>query len=190
MAEAGATLAWRRSTTSSTRRPAAWRTLRRSSTAHALLGHAAQGETSTSQLEVVTPVCGSLADVRAEVVRLRRGAVQAAAEHGCAVLAAGTHPSATWRDQRLSEGERHVDLHRRWGLLAVQQLIAGCHVHVSVPDELALGALDRLRPELPVLLALGGSSPFWEGANTGYASYRTVGGAPGAGGRAARPAGR
>ncbi|MDP9497789.1 MAG: YbdK family carboxylate-amine ligase, partial [Actinomycetota bacterium] len=142
--------------------------------AHALLGDAAQGEISTSQLEVVTPVCGSLAELRAQLVRLRRGAAQAPAQSGCAVLAAGTHPSATWRDQRLSEGERYVDLHRRWGLLAVQQLIAGCHVHVSVPDELAIGALDRLRPDLPVLLAIGGSSPFWEGADTGYASYRTL----------------
>ena len=142
--------------------------------AHELLGDAAQGEISTSQLEVVTPVCRSLDEVRGQLVRLRTRAAQAAAEHGCAVLASGTHPTATWREQRLSEGDRYVDLHRRWGVLALQQLIAGCHVHVQVPDELVTGALDRLRPDLPVLLALAGSSPFWEGADTGYASYRTV----------------
>jgi len=143
--------------------------------AHRLLGDGAQGEISTAQLEVVTPVCSSLGEVRSQLVRLRRGAYEAAERHGCAVLAAGTHPSASWQDQRLSEGERYTRLRDRWGLLALQQLIAGCHVHVSVPDpELAVHVLDRLRPDLPVLLAMSGSSPFWEGTDTGYASYRTV----------------
>jgi len=140
-----------------------------------LLGDGAQGEISTAQLEVVTPVCSSLAEVRSQLVRLRRGAYEAAERHGCAVLAAGTHPSAGWRDQRLSEGPRYTRLRDRWGLLALQQLIAGCHVHVSVPDpELAVHVLDRLRPDLPVLLAMSGSSPFWEGTDSGYASYRTI----------------
>jgi len=139
-----------------------------------LLTGEVQGEISTSQLEVVTPVSTSLSEVRAHLVRLRRGVAQVAAGHGCAVLAAGSHPFATWRDQRLSEGERYAHLHERWGLLALQQLIAGCHVHVSVPDpELAVQVLDRLRPDLPVLLALSCSSPFWEGVDSGYASYRT-----------------
>ena len=142
--------------------------------ANALLGDAAQGEISTSQLEIATPVCTGLGEVRAEVLRLRRGVAKAAAEHGCSVLACGTHPWSTWRAQRLSEGERYAALHRRWGLMALQQVIAGCHVHVSVPDpELAVQVLDRLRPDLPALLALSGSSPYWEGDDTGYDSYRT-----------------
>jgi YbdK family carboxylate-amine ligase len=142
--------------------------------AEALLGGQAQGEISTSQLEVATPVSTSLAEVREHLRRLRRAAAQAAAASGCSVLAAGTHPLATWREQRLSEAERYQHLHQRWGLLALQQLIVGCHVHVSVHDpELAVHVLDRLRPDLPLLLALSGSSPYWEGADSGYASYRT-----------------
>ena len=138
------------------------------------VGDGAQGEISTSQLELVTPVCSSLADVRAQLTRLRSAAVAAAAEHGCGLLAAGTHPTATWRDQRLTEGERYTRLHERWGLLALQQVICGTHCHVSVPDpELAVQVLDRLRPDLPLLLAASGSSPYWEGDDTGYASYRT-----------------
>ena len=138
------------------------------------LGEEVQGEISTSQLEIATPVSTSLAQVRAHLVRLRAGVAAVAAEQGCAVLAAGTHPFSTWREQRLSEGERYLRLHQRWGLLALQQLIAGCHVHVGVPDgELAVHVLDRLRPDLPALLALSGSSPYWEGADSGYASYRT-----------------
>ena len=140
-----------------------------------LLGDDARGEISTAQLEVATPVCSSLAQVRSELTRLRRGAARAAAASGCALLPAGTHPSATWRDQRLNEDDRYAELRDRWGLLALQQMIVGCHVHVSVGDpEVAVAVLDRLRHDLPVLLAMSGSSPYWEGTDTGYASYRTL----------------
>lgn len=143
-------------------------------TAVELLGDCAQREISTSQLEVVTPICHELAQVRVELVRLRQGAAQAAAAHGCAVLAAGTHPLAGWREQGLSEGDRYAHLVQRWGLLARQQLITGQHVHVAVPPDLVIPVLDRLRPDLPLLLAMTASSPFWHGEDTGYASYRTI----------------
>jgi carboxylate-amine ligase len=143
-------------------------------TAQQLLGADAQSEISTSQLEVATPVCSSLSQVREQLGRLRRGADAAAQEHGCRILACGTHPFSSWLDQRLTEGERYAEVHERLGLLALQQLIAGCHVHVNVDDpELAVQVVDRLRPDLHLLLALSGSSPFWEGVDTGYASYRT-----------------
>jgi YbdK family carboxylate-amine ligase len=141
--------------------------------ARALLGEGAQGEIMTSQLEVATRVCGSLDDLRAQLGRLRRGAAAAAAASGCRVLAAGTHPTATWSDQRLADGRRYLELYSRMRLLALQQMITGCHVHVQVEPDLVVPVLDRLRPDLPVLLALSGSSPFWEGTDSGYASYRT-----------------
>ena len=143
--------------------------------ARQLLGADAQGEISTSQLEIATPVSTSLSQVRAHLVRLRRGADEAAQRHGCRILAAGTHPTASWLEQRMTPEPRYQEILVRLGHLARQQLIAGQHVHVSVPDaELAVHVLDRLRPDLPVLLALSGSSPFWEGADTLYASYRTM----------------
>ena len=143
--------------------------------ARQLLGADAQGEISTSQLEVVTPISTSLSQVRAHLVRLRRGADQAAQRDGCRILAAGTHPTASWLEQRMTPEPRYEQILARLGHLARQQLIAGQHVHVSVPDsETAVHVLDRLRPDLPVLLAMSGSSPFWEGVDTLYASYRTV----------------
>jgi carboxylate-amine ligase len=135
----------------------------------------ASSEISTSQLEVATPVCSSLDEVRTELVRLRCEAGEAAARQGCRILAMATHPFSSWEDQRLSPGERYLGLFERWGLLALQQLITGCHVHVAVDDpELTIAVLDRVRPWLPVLVALTSSSPFWEGSDTGYASYRTM----------------
>lgn len=59
--------------------------------------------------------------------------------------------------------------------LVDEQLINGMHVHVAVPDRgTGASALGRLRPWLPVLVALGANSPFWEGRDTGFASWRTV----------------
>ena len=143
--------------------------------ARALLGEAAQGEISTSQLEVATPVCTTLAEVRAELVRLRKGAAEAARAHGCRILACGTHPTATWHQQKLTDDSRYDQIADRFGVLACQQLITGTHVHVGIPDpELVIPVLDRLRPDLAVLLALSASSPFWEGVDSGFASYRTL----------------
>ena len=140
-----------------------------------LLGERAQTEISTSQLETGTEVVTTLAELRAEVVRLRRGAAEAAHAHGAHVLASATHPTARWQEQRLTPGVRYLGLVERWGVLALQQLICGVHVHVGVDDpEVAVRVLAHLRTDLPVLLALSGSSPFWEGTDSGYASYRTL----------------
>ncbi len=143
-------------------------------TAIAMMGTEAQGEISTSQLEIATPVCTSLAEVRSSLGRIRALADEAARRQGCRILAAGTHPTATWHEQRLTVGDRYLSLFERWGLLALQQMITGAHVHGNVDDpEVAIRTMGHLRADLPVLLALSGSSPFWEGVDTGYASYRT-----------------
>jgi YbdK family carboxylate-amine ligase len=138
------------------------------------LGDHLSAEIATTQLEVATGVCRSLAEVRAELVAARREAAAAAGAVGAAVLAAATHPFARWDEQRLTCRPRYLDMLERWGVLALQQVICGCHVHVGVPDlDTAVAVMDRARPHLPVLLALTGSSPFHEGTDTGYDSYRT-----------------
>lgn len=62
----------------------------------------------------------------------------------------------------------------RYGLTAQEQLTCGCHVHVSVAsDEEGVAVLDRVRCWLPVLLALSANSPFWQGQDSEYSSYRS-----------------
>jgi carboxylate-amine ligase len=61
----------------------------------------------------------------------------------------------------------------RYALTAREQLTSGCHVHVSVDsDEEGVAVLDRIRIWLPVLAALSSNSPFSQGTDTGYASFR------------------
>jgi glutamate---cysteine ligase / carboxylate-amine ligase len=62
----------------------------------------------------------------------------------------------------------------RFGPTAQEALTCGCHVHVSVEsDEEGIAAIDRIRVWLPVLLAMSANSPFCDGRDTGYASYRS-----------------
>ena len=59
--------------------------------------------------------------------------------------------------------------------MARRELVFGMHVHVAVPEpDLAMHVMESLLAELPVLLALSASSPFWRGEATGLASTRTA----------------
>jgi carboxylate-amine ligase len=60
-------------------------------------------------------------------------------------------------------------------MVAHEQGICGCHVHVQVPDRAAaIHASNWLRPWLPPLLALSANSAVYRDADTGYASWRSV----------------
>lgn len=131
-------------------------------------------EMRASQIEALTPPCRTLAEVRSELVRLRRGVIEAAAKEGVLVAAASTHPFSHWRDQPVTPGERYQKIVRRERRMAEEQVVFGFHVHVGMTDrETALEVMNRARLWLAPLLALSANSPFWLGDDTGYASYRT-----------------
>lgn len=137
------------------------------------VGSEVQPELVESQIEIGTPVCETLADVRAELVRLRAAVSTAAEAGGSRIAAMGTHPFTHWIGQTITAGERYERLEEDFQQLAREQLICGCHVHVSIPDrELRIQVLDRVRVWLPVLLALSANSPFSDGVDSGYASWR------------------
>jgi carboxylate-amine ligase len=86
-------------------------------------------------------------------------------------VAIATSPLAVSPEIRPST--RYQAMAERFGLTTVEQLTCGCHVHVGVesPEE-GVGVIDRIRPWLPVLIALSANSPFWQGRDSGYASFR------------------
>ncbi len=134
-----------------------------------------QGEVQASQLEIGTPVCRTLTELRAELVKARQAANDVAAQLGAAILATGTHPFARWQDLKRVASPRYDALADRFGAVANRQNICGLHVHVGVPDlAIALVIMNRSRPYVPVLAALTSSSPFQEGVDTGFASFRTM----------------
>ncbi len=135
---------------------------------------AADTELHKSMIEVGTPVCRTLADVRRELVKGRKAVIDAASADGDRILAAGTHPFSDWADQEITPKDRYYRLANEFRRLAEELVIFGCHVHVGVGDrEAIIHIMNRARGWLPVLLALTGNSPFWLGRETGYCSYRT-----------------
>jgi glutamate---cysteine ligase / carboxylate-amine ligase len=126
-----------------------------------------------AQIEVGTKVCESIAEVRTELARMRSCVSKVAERHGCAPIAASTHPFARWLDQRHTDKERYDSLGRELQAAARRLLICGMHVHVGIEDEeTRIDLMGQFAYFLPHLLALSCSSPFWEGENTGLKSFR------------------
>ncbi|GAB2969977.1 glutamate--cysteine ligase [Amycolatopsis acidiphila] len=130
-----------------------------------------QPEMVTCQVESVTPVCEQ-ADELLEHLRAQRAQlVDGARARGLRLLASGTSPVED--TARLTPGERYRRIADHFRGLMDTVNVCGCHVHVGVPDaSVGVEVLNHLRPWLPVLLALSANSPFADGADTGYASWR------------------
>ncbi|MEE8270788.1 MAG: carboxylate-amine ligase [Alphaproteobacteria bacterium] len=125
------------------------------------------------QIEVGTPVCKDAVAARRELAELRRTVSTLAQENGMAIIAASTHPFASWRPQKHTHRKRYEDLARDIGVPVRRLLICACHVHVGIDDDnLRIDLMNQARYFLPHLLALSTSSPFWQGQYTKLKSYR------------------
>ncbi|MEM7722910.1 MAG: carboxylate-amine ligase [Pseudomonadota bacterium] len=125
------------------------------------------------QIEIGTRVCANISEARDDLRRLRSCVAKHAATHNLAPIAASCHPSADWKDQTHTDKDRYNQLARDLGGVGRRMLICGMHVHVGLPeDEMRIDLMGQLSYFLPHLLALSASSPFWQGQDTGLASYR------------------
>ncbi|MEU9670755.1 glutamate--cysteine ligase [Streptomyces bobili] len=129
-------------------------------------------ELHNQMLEFATHPQSGMDELAEEIVRIRAEAARHAGEIGCTVAALATSPLAV----RPSVGmnRRYQWMAEQYGIATREQLVCGCHVHVSVEsDEEGVAVVDRVRPWLSVLSALSANSPFWQGKETGYSSYRS-----------------
>ena len=138
-----------------------------------LLGDQVTTEFLQSQVEVGTKVCETIAEARADLAWLRGTVAACAAEDGMGLIAASTHPFALWTDQKPTEKDRYLELAQDMQGVVRRLMICGMHVHVCVvdPDE-RIDLMNQVAYFLPHLLALSTSSPYWDGDDTGLASYR------------------
>lgn len=131
-----------------------------------------ESELQEQQVETASTPVRTVAELTGELVALRRAADCAARAAGARVAALGTSPLPA--RPRLSAGDRYRAIKAQMGLTCDEQLTCGCHVHVAIEDaDEGVAVLDRIRPWLPVVTALASNSPFWQGCDTSYASYRT-----------------
>jgi carboxylate-amine ligase len=126
-------------------------------------------------VEVVTGVCANAGEAMDDL-RGTLGTVQPIVrERGMELFCAGTHPFAKWSAAELTDAPRYAELIKRTQWWGRQMLIWGVHVHVGISSaNKVMPIITSLLNQYPHLLALSASSPFWDGADTGYASNRAM----------------
>lgn len=143
------------------------------SAAQAALGRQVMPEFLQSQLEVVTAPHFDMAEAAAELKYLRKTVAAIAAEHGLAILAAGTHPTALWRRSQQTQKERYDTVMHDLQMIGHRDMLCGMHVHVELPNpDDRVDIMHRMLPYLPLFVALSTSSPFWQSRRTGLKGYR------------------
>jgi carboxylate-amine ligase len=141
---------------------------------HAILAEV-KAELHQCQVEIGTQPHATIAELRKDLTNLRKLVIQAAAQHGLAIGAAGTHPFSNWMNMEMTPKERYLGVKAELQDLAHRLLIFGTHVHVGIEDpEFRVDCLNAARYVLPHILCLSTSSPFWFGRNTGLHSYRSI----------------
>jgi glutamate---cysteine ligase / carboxylate-amine ligase len=132
-------------------------------------------ETHACVIELKTSPHPTVRAAAAELARLRRELDDVLRDGwGVRAAVAGTHPLAAGNAATVSRRPRSREVAATMRVLARREPTSALHVHVAVPDgETAVRALDGLRAELPVLLALSANSPYWRGEDSGFASMRT-----------------
>jgi carboxylate-amine ligase len=126
-----------------------------------------------SEIEGQTPICATVSEAAAELLRLRRHLEEVVEEKGLVLASAGTHPFAHYEDQVVTDRERYRGIVEQVQYPARRELIFGLHIHVGVPDpQTAIKVMRLLRPQIADLIALSASSPFWRGFPTGLRSTR------------------
>jgi carboxylate-amine ligase len=128
-----------------------------------------------STVEVGTPVCHTVQELRDEVITMRRAVTQLAERQGLKIAAPAPPVLLLDPAGRLTPFTRYYGVMEDMQYLARRLLIFGLHVHVGIEDrEFLIDAMNVSRYMLPHILALSTSSPFWLGRKTGLKSMRSV----------------
>ncbi len=128
-------------------------------------------ELRKAQLEAITPVCCTAADVQRELASVRR-LVGGRLEGTASLLAAGTHPLAL-APGPISDSPRYQEVAAAHPWAARHAITCGLHVHVAAGGaDRTLAVHNALRSYLPEILALAANAPYYHGEDSGLATVR------------------
>ncbi|TFV87287.1 glutamate--cysteine ligase [Oxalobacteraceae bacterium OM1] len=90
------------------------------------------------------------------------------------VAGGGAHPFQNWSEQRITPGERFLDLHKKYGYLAKTFTVFGQHIHIGVGSgDDAIYLTHGFARYVPHFIALSAASPFFQGVDTAFDSSRS-----------------
>jgi carboxylate-amine ligase len=134
----------------------------------------AKAELLQSTIEIITGICKSVAEARADLTATLDEVTGYTARRGLLLMCAGTHPFSNPVNQEITPNARYQRLVEETQWPARQMQIFGIHVHVGVRSgEKAIAMVNALSAFIPHFLALSASSPYWMGHDTGLASMRS-----------------
>ncbi len=133
-----------------------------------------KAEMHQAVVEAGTVICRNVDEAREDITKLRKIISSVANDLGLRIGAAGTHPFSHWSTQLITPNPRYDEIVQEMQEAARSNLIFGLHVHVGIADKnMAIHIMNTVRYFLPHVYALSTNSPFWEGRNTGFKSFRT-----------------
>ena len=148
--------------------------LRELSRSDPVLRDSVAGELISSEIEIISGIGADLEHALARQRERRARLFALAGAHDAALGATGTHPWADYREQPIIDTEHYRRVEDGLKYVAWRNNTFSLHVHVGVRDiDRAVRACDRLRPVLPLLLAISANSPFLDGRDSGLHSART-----------------
>jgi carboxylate-amine ligase len=134
-----------------------------------------EAELRLSMIETASKVCHDLDELRRDLAERRASLAAALAERGLALAGCGSVPESGTGRGAIYPNPRYEWMAEQYRVLVDEHQVCATQVQVGVPDrDVAVRLMGHLRPWLPVLLAMSGSSPLFRRADTGYASYRTI----------------
>ena len=139
-----------------------------------MLADSIAGELISSEIEIRSGAGADVEDARARQSEARRRLFALAAAQGVALGATGTHPLSDYREQHIIDTEHYHRVEDGLKYVAWRNNTFSVHVHVGVRGaDRAVRVCDRLRPVLPLLLALSANSPYIDGRDSGLHSGRS-----------------
>jgi glutamate---cysteine ligase / carboxylate-amine ligase len=148
--------------------------LRSAAAADPVLSESIAGELISSEIEIRSGRGTDAEDARARQAEARRRLFTLAREHGVALGATGTHPLSDYREQHIIDTEHYHRVEEGLKYVAWRNNTFSLHVHVGVRGaDRAVRVCDRLRPVLPLLLAISANSPYIDGRDSGLHSGRS-----------------
>ncbi len=148
--------------------------LRSAGQADPVLVDSIAGELISSEIEIRSGAGADVDDARARQADARRRLFTIARDLGVALGSTGTHPLSDYRDQHVIDTEHYHRVEDGLKYVAWRNNTFSVHVHVGIRGaDRAVRVCDRLRPVLPLLLALSANSPYIDGRDSGLHSGRS-----------------
>ena len=148
--------------------------LRQAGAQDPVLATSIAGELISSEIEIRSGAGSDVEDARRRQADARRRLFSLAREHGVWLGATGTHPLSDYREQHIIDTEHYHRVEDGLKYVAWRNNTFSVHVHVGVRGaDRAVRVCDRLRPVLPLLLALSANSPYIDGRDSGLHSGRS-----------------